>query len=133
MLKKLSLLFFGFFCQSQGKTQNIKDFFFNLYTDSLKIGTFNYINIDALLTNGSYYPLDNKTVEFVSSAGTWDGNSLFLDTSSKVDSVVITAILKKNKTQQKTITIFIKKGESAYKVKTEKELLDELNKKKPHK
>ncbi len=133
MIKKLLLLFFGIICLQEGKAQNVQDFFFNLYTDSLKIGTFNYINVDALLTSGSYYPLDNKTVEFVSSAGTWDGNSLFLDTSFKADSVVITATLKKNKNLQKTVTIFIKKGESAYKVKTEKELLDEMNKRKPRK
>ncbi len=132
MIKKVPLLFFGIFSLSHVKAQNIQDFFFNLYTDSLKIGTFNYINIDALLTSGSYYPLDNKTVEFLSSAGTWDGNSLFLDSALKVDSVVITATLKKNRDLQKTITIFIKKGESAYKVKTEKELMDELNKKKRH-
>ena len=131
MAKKIPTLLLLACMANTAKSQDIQEFFFNLYTDSLKIGTFNYINVDALLKNGRYLPLDQKTVLFESSAGSWEGNSLFLDTSFKADSVVVRASLKKDLQQTKTITIYIKKGESMYKVKTEKELLDELNRKKP--
>lgn len=131
MIKKLPILALFVFSASAGKTQEIEEFFFNLYTDSLKIGTYNYINIDALLKNGRYLPLDNKTIVFESSAGSWEGNSLFLDTGFKADSVIVKATLIKDPLFQKTITIYIKKGESMYRVKTEKELLDELKRNKP--
>lgn len=133
MAKKIPFLLLLVCLAKAGKSQDIQEFFFNLYTDSLKIGTFNYINVDALLKNGRYLPLDNKAILFESSAGSWEGNSLFLDTSFKADSVVVHATLKKDPQQNKIITIYIKKGESAYKIKTEKELLDELNRKKPRK
>jgi len=51
------------------KAQKIDSIYANLYTDSLKKGTYNYINIDGLLSNGSYLPLDSTQVIFKSSAG----------------------------------------------------------------
>jgi hypothetical protein len=105
--------------------QAVESYFFNLYTDSLKKGTFNYINVDALMSDGTYRPLDNKTLIFSSNTGSWDGNSLFIDTNYAHDSVVVTIALRKYEDQNKSITIYIKKGESKYRVKTEAELLEE--------
>ena len=46
------------------KAQKIDSIYVNLYTDSLKKGTYNYINIDGRLQNGRYIPLDSTSLSF---------------------------------------------------------------------
>src|SRR5438270_13632185 len=87
-----------------GKAQQIESIEFHLYTDSLKKGVYNYINIDGKMNDGSWRPLNSKLVQFTSNTGTWDGNSLIIDSSYSKDSVVVTAMLKANTAMQKTIT-----------------------------
>ena len=70
----------------------MESIYVNLYTDSLKKGTFNYINIDGKLSNGKYLPLDSTHLIFWASAGKFSGNSLWIDrnfTPQKVDIKVI--------------------------------------------
>lgn len=107
------------------KAQRIKSIWFNLYTDSLKKGVYNYINVDGKLADSSYTPLMTDEVIFTSSAGRWDGNSLIIDSSYKQDSVVITATLKEHPAMKKNVTIFIKKRDTNPPLKTEKELMEE--------
>jgi hypothetical protein len=107
------------------KAQKVDSIFFNLYTDSLKKGVHNYINVDGKLTNGQFYPLTSSEVALFSSSGVWDGNSLIIDTSYKKDSVVITAILKEKPTIRKVITIYLKKVETEPELKTTEELMEE--------
>ena len=38
----------------QISAQNLDSIFFNLYTDSLKKGTYNYINVDGQFTDGAF-------------------------------------------------------------------------------
>ena len=109
--------------------QKIEKVFFNLYTDSLKLNQFNYINIDAKLSNGSYKPLTSNELHLSSNTGIWNGNSLYVDSSYKKDSVVISYTLKDNKLIAGSITIYIKKVEVQEKIKTEKEYLGELKRK----
>jgi hypothetical protein len=109
--------------------QKIEKVFFNLYTDSLKLNQFNYINIDAKLSNGSYKPLTSNELHLSSNTGNWNGNSLYVDSSYKKDSVVISYTLKDNKLIEGSITIYIKKVEVQEKLKTEKEYLGELKRK----
>jgi hypothetical protein len=110
------------------KAQKIENIYFNLYTDSLKKGVHNYINVDGKYTNGSFMPLMSNEVVFTSSAGKWDGNSLILDKDFKTDSVVITVWLKDRPEVKKSVTMYTKKIEIEPTLKTEKELLEEWKK-----
>ena len=107
------------------KAQKVDSIFFNLYTDSLKKGVHNYINVDGKLSNGSYLPLMTDEVVFSSTAGSWEGNSIIIDSSFKQEKVTITAKLKSNPSVSKNVTIYIKKVEIEQPLKTEKELLEE--------
>ncbi len=111
------------------KAQKVESIYFNLYTDSLKKGVYNYINIDGKMANGSYLPLMSDEVKFTSSAGKWEGNSLVIDSVYKRDSVVITASLKEHPEIKKNITVYLKKIVIEPPLKTEKELLEEWRKK----
>ncbi len=111
------------------KAQKVESIYFNLYTDSLKKGVYNYINIDGKMANGSYLPLMSDEVKFTSSAGKWEGNSLVIDSAYKRDSVVITASLKEHPEIKKNITVYLKKIVIEPPLKTEKELLEEWRKK----
>ena len=110
------------------KAQKIETIHFNLYTDSLKKGVHNYINVDGKYSNGSFMPLMTNEVVFASSAGKWDGNSLILEKNCKTDSVVITAWLKDRPDVKKSVTIYTKRIEVEPPLKTEKELLEEWKK-----
>lgn len=107
--------------------QKIEKIFFNVYTDSLKKEVWNYINVDAQLSNGKFIPLDTTHLIFTSSFGKWQGNNLYIDQDFKKDSIVITATAKQNAALTKTITLYIKKKESSIPLKTEQQILEELN------
>lgn len=127
-MKKLIIIFLVFSVFAT-KAQKIDSIYFNLYTDSLKKGVYNYINVDGKLTDGTYQPLMSNEVKFTSSAGKWDGNSLIIDSTYKCDSVVITASLKEHPEVKKNVTIYLKKIVTEPPLKTEKELLEEWRKK----
>ncbi len=76
--------------------QQIDSIFVHLYTDSLKKGTFNYINIDGLLSNGRYLPLDSTHLRFESSDGYFRGNSLWVEPDFSKKSVYISVTLRSN-------------------------------------
>ena len=109
---------------SQAKAQKVNDIFFNLYTDSLKKGVYNYINVDGKLDGDRFFPLTSSEVILSSSAGRWEGNSLVIDTAYKMDSVVITAVLKAEPAIKKTITIYMKKVDEQPALKSEDELIE---------
>jgi hypothetical protein len=123
-------LAFLLLCIGFGATaQKVESIHFNLYTDSLKKGVHNYINLDGKMSNGSFYPLMSDEVVFSSSFGKWEGNSIILDSSFTRDSVVITAHLKSNPAIQKTITVYMKRNLFEGVLKTEKELMEEWKQK----
>ena len=107
------------------RAQKVDSIYFNLYTDSLKKGTYNYINVDGKLSDGRWLPLTAKEVTFSTSAGTFDGNSLFIDSNFKSPFVVIKAALKTNPSVIKEVTIYIKTSILNERLKTTEELLDE--------
>lgn len=111
--------------------QQVDSIYVNLYTDSLKKGTYNYINVDGLLSNGSYLPLDSSQIEFKASAGRFEGNSLWIEPDFTGEKVFITVTLKKDPTQRKAFDIYIKQKPDGP-LKTVDEILDDLkrNKKK---
>ena len=121
MKKVLPLIFV--LCCSFARAQKIDSIYVNLYTDSLKKGTFNYINIDGILSNGRYLPLDSTHLIFSASAGKFNGNSLWIDRNFAEDKVSVKAVLRQNPSIFKEFIIYIKK-----KPDPELKTLDELMK-----
>ena len=108
----------------KAQAQRVDSIYFNLYTDSLKKGVHNYINVDGKLSDGKWRPLTAKEIRFSASAGKFEGNSLVLDTAFKEEKVTVKAVLISNPAITKEITIYIKKGESAVRVKTMDEIMN---------
>ena len=116
------LLSFGF-----SQAQKIDSLYFNLYTDSLKKGSWNYINVDAKLSNGSYTPLTTEQLNFKVSNGKLQGNSVWLDWTFKDDSVVVEVELKKDPAVRRSITIWIKKKDEQLNAPVNDSLLQQIN------
>lgn len=89
--------------------QKIESIYVNLYTDSLKKGTYNYINIDGKMPNGRYLPLDSTQLIFWASAGKFSGNSLWIDKNFKEEKIDIKVTLRSNPGMVKAFTMYIKK------------------------
>jgi hypothetical protein len=121
-----SFLFFLFlFSISFVKAQKIDSIYVHLYTDSLKKGTYNYINIDGKLSNGRYLPLDSTEITFSSSDGKFYGNSLYLPEDFNKEKVHIKALLRSNPSMYKEFDIYIKKISNPTKLKTLDEIMNE--------
>lgn len=106
---KKFLLFLFTSCSIAAKAQKVESIHVNLYTDSLKKGTFNYINIDGKMPNGRYIPLDSTHLIFQSSAGKFVGNNLWIDRNTTLEKVDVKVILRNNPTLYKEFSIYIKK------------------------
>lgn len=119
----ISLLLFiasGAFAQKQ-KIDSIE---FHLYTDSLKKGgVYNYINVDAKLSNGRWMPLSAQDLHFTTTGGRFDGCNLYFDSTFKADSVVVKAVLKADTSLHRSVTIYIKKLPETEELKTMEEVL----------
>ena len=109
--------------------QKLDSLYFNLYTDSLKKGTFNYINVDGRFSDGRYQPLTTKELIFTCDAGKFEGNSLYLDTSVKLEKVIVKVSLKSDPAITRERTIFIKKYEDSSGVKTMEEVMEQKRRK----
>lgn len=88
--------------------QKIDSIYVNLYTDSLKKGTYNYINIDGKLANGHFVPLDSTDLLFTTSDGKFYGNDLWLPADFDKKKVTIKVVLKSNQNICKSFDIYIK-------------------------
>ena len=127
---KQFLLIISLMAGNFAKAQRIDSIYVNLYTDSLKKGTYNYINIDGRLSNGRYLPLDNNDLTFTASAGEFKGNSLWINKDCKENKVSIKVILKSNPLLHKEFDIYIKQLPDNEKLKTKEEILNEMKKSK---
>jgi hypothetical protein len=88
--------------------QQVDSIYFNLYTDSLKKGTHNYINVDGKLSNGKWIPLTSKEIRFSASACKFSGNELIIPSDFEADKITIKAVLKSNPNLWLEKTIWIK-------------------------
>jgi hypothetical protein len=122
-LKKLLTIIVLLLAVSQVSAQKLDSLFFNLYTDSLKKGTFNYINVDGRFSDGRYLPLTSKELVFSCDAGKFEGNSLFLDSTVKLEKVVVKVSLKADTAVSRERTIYIKKYEDISGLKTMDEVM----------
>ncbi len=127
MLAKKSLTVAFIFISTFAKAQKIDSIFVNLYTDSLKKGTYNYINVDGQLSNGKYMPLDSTQIIFWASDGKFVGNSLWVDKDFKHEKVFIKVVLRRNPSISKEFTVYIKKKPDDEKLKTAEELLNNID------
>ena len=110
-------------------SQQIDSIFFHLYTDSLKKGQHNYINVDGRLSNGQWQPLTSKEISFSSSEGSFEGNELILPDNFKPEKVKVKVILKSNPEIWKEITIWVKKLPDSERLPTKDEILQGSSKK----
>jgi hypothetical protein len=126
----------GAFAQKKKKIKEKKSdrieivsIYFNLYTDSLKKGFYNYINVDGQMSDGSWLPLDSTHIIFTSNAGDFNGNAIFLDSSWKEETIKVKAVLRSNPAIWKETTIYIRKRGFDEPLKTGEQILDEMKKK----
>jgi hypothetical protein len=103
--------------------QTLDSIFFNLYTDSLKKGTYNYINVEGHFSDGTYLPLSNKELKFTSTGGKFSGNSLFIDSAFADEKVTVKAIVIRNPRLAQEIDIYIKKAPDNEKLPTMDEVM----------
>ncbi len=92
-----------------GSAQKVDSICFRLYTDSLKKGTHNYINVDGRLSNGKWRPLTAKEISFSASYSTFEGNELIIPAESTLEKVTVKAVLKSDPAKQIETTIWVKK------------------------
>jgi hypothetical protein len=109
-----------FLCEAQ----KVDSIYFHLYTDSLKKGTHNYINVDGKLSNGRWLPLTSKEISFTSSYGVFEGNELILPSVCTEEKVNIKAVLKSSPNTWKEVTIWIKKKPDDEILPTKEEILN---------
>lgn len=126
-MKKVYFLILFIFSVGLVRAQKIDSLFFNLYTDSLKKGSWNYINVDAKLSNGTYMPLTSEQLNFKVSNGKLQGNSVWIDWEFTDDSVVVEVSLKKDVSVRKSITIWIKKKDEQLNAPLNDSLLQQIN------
>ncbi len=127
-MKKILLFILLFGCYKI-QAQKIEKIFVNLYTDSLKKGTYNYINIDGQLSNGKYLPLDTTKILLQCSDAKFVGNSLVIPSDFLSEKVLIKATLKSNPAIFEYFEVYVKKAEDPP-LKSTAEVLDSLKKKK---
>ena len=126
----MKIILLSIFCMSGYilKAQKVDSLYVNLYTDSLKKGTFNYINVDGLMSTGNYLPLDSTQISFYSNGGTFSGNNLFLASDFSGEKVHIKIVSKANSKLCKEWDMYVKKEEDAP-LKTADQLMNEMKKK----
>jgi hypothetical protein len=91
------------------KAQKVDSICFHLYTDSLKKGVHNYINVDGKMSDGRWLPLTSKEIQFSASAGNFERNDLVLPPNFAEEKVSIKAILKSAPAIWTQVVIWIKK------------------------
>lgn len=126
-MKNILFISFLILTAAASQAQKIDSIYFHLYTDSLKKGTHNYINVDGKLKDGTWMPLTSKHIDFITSYGSFEGNDLILPDTSTQQKITIKAVLKTNPSIWREITVWIKKKPDDEELKTTREILDEMN------
>jgi hypothetical protein len=123
---RIGTLLFTLLISVHGSAQKIDSIFFNLYTDSLKKGFYNYINVDGKCADGTWLPLDSTHIKLTTNAGLFNGNSIFIDSSYMGDSIKVKAVLRSNRSIWKEATIYIRRRGFDELLKTDADLLNSL-------
>ncbi|WP_121355051.1 hypothetical protein [Flavisolibacter nicotianae] len=129
-MKKIVFIFCLFTAAKWSSAQKIESIYFNLYTDSLKKGYFNYINVDGKTADGKWLPLTTTDVMFSANNDSclrFQNNDLFIDSAYARETVTVKAVLKNNPAVWKEVTIYIRKRGFDEPLKTNREILDEMS------
>jgi len=129
MMKKTVLLFLFFAAAKFVSAQKVDSIYFHLYTDSLKKGFFNYINIDGKMSDGTWVPLSTNELILTAdkdSALRFERNDLFIDSAYSKETVTVKATLKDNPKVWKEVTIYIRKRGFDEPLPTNQEVLEDL-------
>lgn len=110
MNKYLRVLCFLLLVTTKIGAQKVDSIFFHLYTDSLKKGQHNYINVDGKLSNGQWLPLTNKEIIFACNQALFQGNELIIPLDFLDEKVKVTATLKSDPSTRIEKTIWIKQS-----------------------
>ena len=129
-MKKLLLFPLLLLTIASVNAQKVDSIYFHLYTDSLKKGTHNYINVDGKLSNGKWKPLTDKEIIFTASYGNFEGNELILPAECTEEKAIVKAVLKDQPGIWKEITIWIKKKPDNENLPTKEEVIKGKNKSK---
>ncbi len=123
------LLFSLFVVSTAGvKAQKVEYIYVNLYTDSLKKGTHNYINVDGEFNNGKFLPLDSNKIQFSCPQAKFFGNNLYIPANFGEEKVTVKVMLKEDNSKFKEFEIYIKKMEDPP-LKTQEEIIAEIKNK----
>jgi hypothetical protein len=125
-MKRISFLLAIILIQKLSFGQKIEGIYFNLYTDSLKKGFYNYISVDGKNSQGQWEPLDSSKISFSCNTGFFKGNDLFIDSSYTGETITVKAVLKSNPSIWKETTIYIRKRPFTEPLKTNDEILSEM-------
>ena len=132
LVKKWVLLSLFFVMAKVSQSQKIDSIYFHLYTDSLKKGFYNYINIDGKTADGQWLPLSTKEVILTVNKDTalkFQNNDLFIDSAYTGETVTVKAVLKSNPAVWKETIIYIRKRGFDEPLKTNEEILEEMRNK----
>lgn len=110
MKKIFTLVFLIALATTKIGAQKVDSIFFHLYTDSLKKGQHNYINVDGKLSNGKWWPLTDKEVTFSCPQASFQGNELIIPIDFIHDKLTVKATLKSNASISIEKTIWIKQA-----------------------
>ena len=110
-----------------GRAQKIDSIFFNLYTDSLKKGSWNYINVEGKTADGKYIPLGNQQLIMSATAGKLEGNSIWLDWDFKPENITVEVKLKNAPSITQKTTIWVKKMDLQLNAPVQDSLLQQIN------
>ena len=113
--------------------QKVDSIYFHLYTDSLKKGQHNYINIDGKLSSGQWLPLTAKDIQFTTTHGTFQGNELIIPADFREAKLKVKAVLKNNPSIWIERTIWIKTIPDPDSLPTKEEILNNKSKSKDKK
>lgn len=125
-MRKILVILIFIMAANAAFAQKVDSIYFHLYTDSLKKGFYNYINVDGKLPDGRWMPLDSAQVLLLSDAGFFRGNDLFIDSAYKGATVRIKATLKTNLSIYKEVIIYIRKRGFTEPLKTNEEIMNEM-------
>ncbi|MDB5209135.1 MAG: hypothetical protein JWR72_4210 [Flavisolibacter sp.] len=128
---KNSILLLLFFAAAKfGSAQKIDSIYFHLYTDSLKKGFYNYINVDGKTADGKWMPLSSKEITFTSNDSLlrFQNNDLFIDSAYVQETVTVKAVLKTNPAVWREAIIYIRKRGFDEPLMSNEEILKEYSK-----
>jgi hypothetical protein len=108
IMKNFLLIITILFSNSLLFAQKVDSICFRLYTDSLKKGNHNYINVDGKFSDGKWLPLTDKEIQFSSSHGNFIHNDLVLPIDFAEEKITVKAVLKNNPAIWKEKIIWIK-------------------------